>query len=145
MATYKVKAGGEDYTVEVEDLASGGARVEVDGHSFDVSLVSMEGEVEGPASAVVPVQAAPVTAATTTPSAAPPPAGSGSIVAPIPGLIVKVCVAVGDRVSTNQVLLKLEAMKMENDILSPIDGSVKQIAAKEGDEVSDGELLLVIE
>ncbi len=145
MATYTVKAAGEDYTVEVEDLASGGARVEVDGHSFDVSLVSVEGAAERPAASVVPVQSTPGAPLASTPSAVPAPAGSGSIVAPIPGLIVKVCVAVGDRVSANQVLLKLEAMKMENDILSPIDGSVKQIAAKEGDEVSDGELLLVIE
>ena len=50
---------------------------------------------------------------------------------------------VGDPVSVNQVLLTLEAMKMENDIASPISGTVQEIAASEGSEAESGQLLMV--
>ena len=50
----------------------------------------------------------------------------------------------GDEVSAGQVVLKLEAMKMENDISTAVAGSVKEIAVSEGAEVSDGQLLLTV-
>jgi biotin carboxyl carrier protein len=51
---------------------------------------------------------------------------------------------VGDSVSAKQVVLKLEAMKMENDIASPVSGIVKEIAVSEGSETSAGQLLMTI-
>jgi glutaconyl-CoA decarboxylase len=64
--------------------------------------------------------------------------------APIPGIITTVCVKVGDTVTVGDVILKLEAMKMENDISTPVAGTVKEIAVSEGAEVKDGQLLAVV-
>ena len=70
--------------------------------------------------------------------------GPGAIVAPIPGKVVAINVSVGDIVTANQVVLKLEAMKMENDIATPSGGTVKEIAVSEGAEATAGQLLMVI-
>jgi 3-methylcrotonyl-CoA carboxylase alpha subunit len=64
--------------------------------------------------------------------------GSGGLLSPMPGRIRKVHVGVGDRVSKGQVLLVLEAMKMEHAIRSPHDGSVTRLAFAEGDLVEAG-------
>jgi pyruvate carboxylase subunit B len=68
----------------------------------------------------------------------------GTIVAPIPGKIVSIHVKVGDSVSIDQVVLTLEAMKMENDIASPVSGIVKEITVSEGSETSVDQLLMTI-
>ena len=64
--------------------------------------------------------------------------------APIPGKVVAIHVKVGDRVSADQVVLKLEAMKMENDIVSAVSGTVTEIAVSEGTEAAGGQLLMLI-
>ncbi|MFT4571404.1 MAG: biotin carboxyl carrier protein [Hyphomicrobiaceae bacterium] len=140
MATYKVKAEGKEYKVDVAEKASGGATVKVDGHTFEVEMAQ--------APVAAPVAGAPV-AARPTPAAAKPATpsgggGAGAVMAPIPGVVTQVCVAVGDAVTAGQTVLKLEAMKMENDIAAPIDGTITEIAVKEGSEVSDGQLMVVI-
>jgi biotin carboxyl carrier protein len=139
MATYRVQADGKEYTVEVIDQASG-ARVVVDGCTFEVQPVA-------------PDSAAPRTAASrarTTSGAAPPvtrkaAAGRGAVVAPIPGVITEVCVTEGEEVTAGQTVVKLEAMKMENDITALVAGVVKKIAVDKGTEVSDGQLLVLVE
>jgi biotin carboxyl carrier protein len=73
------------------------------------------------------------------------PAAGGSVVAPISGKILAIKVEVGDQVAAGQVVLILEAMKMENNVHTPTDGVVKEIAVSEGSEVADGALLMVIE
>ncbi len=65
--------------------------------------------------------------------------------APNPGQIIAIHVKQGDRVEAGQVVLILEAMKMENNIAAPRSGTVKEIAVTEGAEVADGELLIAIE
>jgi biotin carboxyl carrier protein len=134
MATYKVKACGKEYTVEVIGQASG-ARVVVEGYSF---------EVESAAPDRVPPQAVAGPARTTaaTRKAAP---GRGAVVAPIPGVITEVCVTEGEEVEAGQTVVKLEAMKMENDISALVAGVVKKIAVDKGTEVSDGQLLVLVE
>jgi acetyl/propionyl-CoA carboxylase alpha subunit len=64
--------------------------------------------------------------------------------APMPGMIVEVCVAVGDVVHTGSKLMVLEAMKMQQPILAGMDGTVKLIGAAVGDQVSDSDLLVQI-
>lgn len=63
----------------------------------------------------------------------------------IPGQIVSVSVATGDRVEMDQELCCLQSMKMQNPILSPVDGTVTEVKIKEGDTVQTGDVLLVIE
>jgi biotin carboxyl carrier protein len=70
--------------------------------------------------------------------------GSGKVKAPMPGLIVKVMVSVGDRVEKNQVLLNFEAMKMENQLKSPASGEVKELLVLQGEKIEKGQILVVI-
>ena len=65
--------------------------------------------------------------------------------APMPALVVEVEVELGDSIEHGQGLLKLEAMKMENEIKAPQPGSVKQILVKKGDTVEKDQLLIVLE
>ena len=69
---------------------------------------------------------------------------AGGLVAPMPGVAADVRVAVGDVVSAKQVLVVLEAMKMEHHITSPVDGVVTEVRVQAGGQVSNGELLLVV-
>ncbi|MBR4401644.1 MAG: acetyl-CoA carboxylase biotin carboxyl carrier protein subunit, partial [Synergistes sp.] len=78
------------------------------------------------------------------PAAAPAPAGAGAITAPMPGKVLKVLVAQGAAVTAGQLVIILEAMKMENEIFSAAAGTVTQLCCKEGDTVSTGDTLLVV-
>ncbi|MDO4560104.1 MAG: biotin/lipoyl-containing protein [bacterium] len=104
-------------------------RVTVNGKAYDVDVEEM-----GAGAAPAPV-AAPAPAA---------PAGAGSITAPMPGKVLKILVAQGAAVTAGQLVLILEAMKMENEIFTTVAGSVSQICCKEGDTVSTGDTLLVV-
>ena len=70
--------------------------------------------------------------------------GSGVIITPMPGKVLKVMASVGDNVKAGQPLLILEAMKMEHTIKSAIDGVVEQFSLREGTQVSDGDTLVKI-
>lgn len=72
-------------------------------------------------------------------------ATSGDVKAPMPGLVVKLSVAVGESVKKGQGLLILEAMKMQNEIKSPIDGVVKEIKVSEKQAVEKNHLLMKLE
>ena len=91
---------------------------------------------------------APVAAAPAAPAAAPAPvaapAGGTQVSSPMPGSILDVKVNVGDAVSNGQVLVLLEAMKMENEICAPCGGKVVSVAVKKGDTVDTGSLMVVI-
>ncbi len=97
-------------------------------------------------SAAAPV-AAPVAAPTAAPVAAAPvaaPAGGTTVKAPMPGLILRLDVKVGDVVKLNQALLVMEAMKMENEIYAPVAGTVTQICVTQGQQMNTDDALVVI-
>jgi biotin carboxyl carrier protein len=71
--------------------------------------------------------------------------GRQAIIAPMPGRIVRVLVAPGDRVSAGQAVITVEAMKMENEMRSPKDGVVREIRVREGTAIEAGAVLVVIE
>ena len=73
------------------------------------------------------------------------PAGTKKIVAPMPGLVVRLNVSVGDSVIVGQGLVVVEAMKMENELKAPADGVVASIAVQPGQTVDKGAVLLVLE
>lgn len=73
-----------------------------------------------------------------------PVGGSGSVLAPMPGTISDVKISVGQNVTKGDILLILEAMKMENEILAPADGTVREVKATKGSSVSSGDLLVTI-
>ncbi len=141
MAKYKVKVDGKEYDVTVTDSGMG-AKVSVDGATFDIEPVAGAAPPAISAPSIAAPAAPPASAAA--PRSAPAVGGGGSIAAPIPGVVTQLLVRVGDTVEANQIVLKLEAMKMENDIATPVGGTVTEIPISEGAEVRDGQLLMVV-
>ena len=110
-------------------------RVNVNGTVYEVELEDITGAApaSAPAAPAAPA-AAPVSA----------PAGGEKITSPMPGNILCVNVAAGDTVQKGQVLMILEAMKMENEIMCPCDGKVVSVSVTKGAAVESGTLLCVI-
>lgn len=116
--------------------------ITVNGKAYDVAVEELDGSAAPAASAPV---SAPVQAAAPAPAAPAPAAGAGEKVnAPMPGTVLDVKVSVGDTVSKGQVIMILEAMKMENDIVASCDGKITSVLAKKGDTVNSGDALATI-
>lgn len=135
MKNYTVTVNGTPYNVTVEEGSS----------------APMAAPVAAPAPAAAPAAApAPAPAAAPAPAPAAAPAapagsqGSVSVDAPMPGNILDVKVAVGDSVSSGQVLCILEAMKMENEIVSPQDGTISSVNVSKGDSVEAGQVIITM-
>ena len=124
MKNYKVNVNGTEYKVSIELISETEAAAPV--------------AAPAPAAAPAPVAeaAAPVAAA---------PAGGEKVNAPMPGTILSVNVKVGDVVKKGDVLVILEAMKMENEIMSPVDGTVTFVGVNQGATVESGSAICVIE
>lgn len=119
--------------------------ITVNGTAYSVAVEETNAAAPVATAPVAPVapMAAPTPAAPAPAPAAAPVAGGEKVSAPMPGTLLDVKVAVGASVKKGDILVILEAMKMENEILAPCDGTVKQIAAK-GAAVNSGDLLAVI-
>ena len=118
-------------------------RITVEGKTYemDVELIGANGAAVKPvAKAAAPVVSAPK-AAPAPAAAKPAEVGSGSVVAPMPGTILKVLKATGDSVKAGEVVLILEAMKMENEITAPASGTIGSLSLTEGSTVAGGDLL----
>ena len=151
MNKYQYKVQGVDYDVEIEEVEGNVAKVNVNGIRFDVELKQpinpastlKKVRVEAPKPVARP--AAPVSPAPAATPAAPAAAGAGSpIKAPLPGTVIDLKVNVGDTVKQGDVVLVLEAMKMQNNIESEYDGTVTSITVKQGETVMEGAVLLTI-
>ena len=133
---YIVTVNGEKYDVEVERVGGG---------SSPLSRRPME-RTARPREAAPVAQSAPVPqAAAPAPAAASAAASSaGAVVSPMPGTILEVKVKEGDSVSVGQVVVILEAMKMETEIVSEVAGSVSAIRVKKGDAVDTDAVLVEV-
>lgn len=132
MKKFNITVNGNSYEVEVEEVGG----------------VSAPAPAPRPAAAPSPApKAAPKAAPAAKPAAkpaGPAPAGATNVTAPMPGNIWEVKVNEGDEVKNGQVLLVLEAMKMENEIMAPADGKVVSINATKGTSVNAGDVLIVL-
>jgi pyruvate carboxylase subunit B len=107
--------------------------VEVDGEPYRVRIL---GDGAAPAASAAPTAPGP--------TAAQRAGGDGAIQAPMQGMVVKIKVKAGDRVRLGDVVVVLEAMKMQNDIVATVGGTVREIFAKEGAIVAPNEVLMTI-
>ncbi|MEW9076893.1 biotin/lipoyl-containing protein [Terrisporobacter glycolicus] len=122
---YNIVVNGNTYEVQVEEL---GASVESIVRPQDqvISKPTEKQEVAQKKATSDPVR------------------GSGNVLAPMPGTISDVKISEGQNVAKGDILLILEAMKMENEILAPANGTVKEVKAIKGASVSSGDLLVRI-
>jgi len=156
MKTFELKVGGKEYKVDIERFDGKQAAVKVNGKPFEVDVKQAAGAIYPGMGVVPPAPVAPTPAPMGIPqptaeapeptlAAAPYVPTGGQVVAPMPGLILEVLVAVGDMVSAGAPIIKIEAMKMENQIPAPVSGTIKEILAKKGDRVQTDDILAVID
>ncbi|MCG7841153.1 MAG: hypothetical protein MIO87_04475 [Methanomassiliicoccales archaeon] len=127
----KVLVNGEVVPLTIEGDLETGAKITVEDHTMELKLqqvreiehISIEEVVEG----------------------AKGEGGSGAVLSPMPGKIMAVKVKAGDSVQANQVVVVLEAMKMENEVQCETAGKVKDVKVRAGETVEGGQVLLVIE
>jgi biotin carboxyl carrier protein len=147
MRTYKLRVGGESFEAKIVEYSESKIVVNLNGDFYDVdiepetvrspqvrsaSAPRPEGKKKTPKKAdPVPVQASRLSA--------------GMVIAPIPGVVRSILVKEGDSVSDSDVLLILEAMKMENQITARAAGTVKTIHVAVGDSVQEEQVLIDIE
>lgn len=135
---YNFKLAGKKYSAEVEEGEGDKLSITLNGKKYDV-------EIERPqAAAPVARPAAPAPQRTAAPVAtAPrPSAGGKSINSPLPGVVLDIKVNVGDTVQVGQVVMVVEAMKMENNIEATQAGTVTKILKQKGDPVMEGDALI---
>ena len=162
MKTYKYKVQGVDYEVEITEVEGKIARVNVNGIPFEIEMQKPINAAKHPVLAATKRSAAPVAEASTAqsaptaqPAAAPvakpqpttaaPAVGAGTAVkAPLPGTINAINVKVGDKVGVGDVVIVLEAMKMQNNIEAESAGTVTSVLVNQGDTVMEGAVMLTI-
>ncbi len=156
-----LSVGSDSFRVEVSMLNPLKRLVKVGEKTYEVRLIDVDSdpdtgeylfEMNGE---LIRVKATDVVKGGDTVSAGPPPqikkakptldAVSGGVTAPMPGKIVRVLVQPGDNVEAGQVVVILEAMKMENELSVLSKGTVKQVAVDPGDSVQGGQLLVSLE
>lgn len=125
MKSYTITVNGTPYNVTVEE------------NGVNASAPVAQSATPAPAPAPAPAQ-------TPAPAPAPATAGGVSVDAPMPGNILDIKVANGASVKSGDVLMVLEAMKMENDIVAPQDGTVASINVNKGDTVDAGQSLITL-
>ena len=118
-------------------------RVNVNGTVFEVEVEDITGTAAAAAPAAAPAPVAAPVAAPAPVAAAP--AGGESVTSPMPGNILAVNVTAGQAVKKGDVLMVLEAMKMENEIMAPCDGTIGAVSVTKGATVETGALLCTIQ
>ena len=129
MSKYRIILDSKTYEIEIEKIDS----------DLSDSVPKRVPSVSTPAQ--TQAKAAPVNIAS---ASAAVPTGGNAVISPMPGTVLKVYLSEGDTVKKGQVVLILEAMKMENEIISPRDGKIKTLHVGQGDTVQGGGLLFEI-
>ena len=156
MKKYQYKVQGVDYEVEIAEVEGKIAKVNVNGIPFEIEMQKPINAAKHPvlaatkraaAPAETPAAGAPVAAPAPAAPAAQPaaPAGAGNALkAPLPGTINTINVKVGDKVNVGDIVIVLEAMKMQNNIEAENAGTVTSILVNPGDSVMEGTVMLTI-
>jgi biotin carboxyl carrier protein len=140
--TFNVSINGNDYNIEIKKIDEGQATVEVNGAVYEVSYEARRKVSKTPTLLRTPAYPSEVERPRKTAS---PEEGKRKLVkAPLPGVILSINVKEGDTVKAGQIILMMEAMKMENNIVAPSDGTIVQMKASQGANVLEGDVLFEI-
>lgn len=127
MSKYRITLDGKTYEMEIELMGEG-----------SVSPVAPKKETSAPVSAPkAVVESAPAKSAAVAGSA-------GAVVAPMPGTVIRIEKGEGSAVKAGELVLILEAMKMENEILAPVDGTITAMNCTAGGTVAGGDVLFEV-
>lgn len=139
MKNYKFKVNENEYSVNIKSHEDDIIKLEVNGTTYDVIMEADRKKTKTPtlvrSASKQPVQPLKVNAASKT----------SKIVAPIPGVILAMNVKVGDTIKENDLLLVLEAMKMENNIVAEKSGVVTAVHVSVGEQVLQDALMIELE
>jgi Acetyl/propionyl-CoA carboxylase, alpha subunit len=128
MKKFMIKINGNQYEVEVEEIKD---------NSTQAQAGQIDQQIRSSSAAPAPAPVSKPEAKDTT-----VPVGASTIKAPMPGTILKVNVNVGESVIKGQVLVILEAMKMENEIVAAADGKISSVNVSRGSSVNAGDVLV---
>ena len=117
-------------------------KVTLNGRTYEVEVDAGKAMLTDEYEAYAPAPAAPAAPAAAAPAGAP--RAGQPVESPMPGTILRVEVAQGAAVKEGQLLVVLEAMKMENEILAPKDGTVAQVVVQKGSHVETGSPLIIL-
>jgi len=168
MNKYTITVNGQKYHVTVKSILGNKALVDVDGWEFEVDIENGNSEREIPAKPTsqpsttqAPItpepssQPAPkeesrkrashIEASTLSKPHIPAPTDKRIVAAHLPGLILEILVKPGDKVKAGETVIKMEAMKMVNEIKSKVEGTVKEVLVKMHDNVLENQPLMIIE
>jgi len=140
MKKFDFTVNGNKYSVEVKDFEDSLATIVVNGTTYEVEVHQEVKKTKTPKLVRKEVERKPGEGAA--PNKA---TGAGAIKAPLPGNVIKINVAVGDTVRKGDVLLIMEAMKMENNVLAEKDAVVKNIKVAVGAAVLQNDILIEFE
>jgi len=131
--SYRVTINGRTYDVGIEDIHAAPVRATVDGEPYEVAIEESQDQPNpSPRGTPSVMEKTDV-------------GGEQTITAPMPGTILSVRVTAGERVTREQELCILEAMKMKNSIKSPRDGVIASVEITEGQTVAHGDMLFEFE
>jgi biotin carboxyl carrier protein len=141
MGNYTVELNGKSYDVSVQSRTGTTLTLSIDGETYTVSVAPKAALPAPPSSSAGFV----ATTVQRTPSTTPPSSGGPDLIAPIPGIVSDIKVALHQSVSAGDTVIVLEAMKMENPIKAHRSGKIAHIHVTRGQDVAHGARLLTIE
>jgi biotin carboxyl carrier protein len=142
MKEYKITINNKTRLVVVKKIQSNNAIVEVDGTQYNVEI---ESKIKRHLEPLDVKPNPPTTFASNSidkKRIESSPSSEAQIVAPLPGMIMQILVKEGDKISANQIVMKMEAMKMENDIKSDKDGIIEKIHVNQGEAILENTVLI---
>jgi len=151
--TLQLEISGKTYAVTIKEFNAYEAIVSLNDKTYRVGLKDLGLEqVADLAQKIAPTESSVPGIPTTVPRESGPilhkpktVTHASAVVAPLPGLIQRISVNIGDLVKIGQQVIIMEAMKMENEIAAPRDGRIKSIRVRVGDSVNEGDILVELE
>ncbi|MEA3265497.1 MAG: biotin/lipoyl-containing protein [Candidatus Fermentibacteria bacterium] len=144
MPGYKITVNDKSYSVNIGRIEDDSVEVTLNDRTYTVGVEFSRNKSQKTPKITRGRAVADASASSDKTTAPGKTSGIGKILAPLPGAILKVLVAVGDQVTQGQTVAVMEAMKMENEIEAPVSGKISAIAVKEGDTILENALIMSI-